>query len=115
MLRNMAGAEPRTIWVPQLEMQPFVPGAAVPGAPVLELVQKSDVVPHWPQTSQHALSRHGLRGEMSTPAAGLVVPGTCGPHTVPATAAGIGGVPVLMQMMVPTQMLLQPFHAHVFL
>lgn len=32
--------------VPQLEMQPLVPGAAVPGAPVLVLVQNSAVVPH---------------------------------------------------------------------
>lgn len=36
--------------VPQLEMQPFWPGADVPGAPVSDLdsVQKSALMPHWP-------------------------------------------------------------------
>ncbi len=36
--------------VPQLEMQPFSPGADVPGAPVSDLdsVQKSSLIPHWP-------------------------------------------------------------------
>jgi hypothetical protein len=36
--------------VPQLEIQPFSPGADVPGAPVdeLEMVQKSLLIPHWP-------------------------------------------------------------------
>ncbi len=37
------------ISVPQFEMHPLVPGAAVPGAPVVVLVQKSAVVPHCPQ------------------------------------------------------------------
>jgi hypothetical protein len=36
--------------VPQLEIQPFSPEAAVPGAPVAdsEMVQNSLVTPHWP-------------------------------------------------------------------
>ena len=36
--------------VPQLEIQPFSPGADVPGAPVgdFEMVQKSLLIPHWP-------------------------------------------------------------------
>lgn len=48
------------ISVPQLEMQPFVPAAAVPGAPVVDwvMVQNSEVVPHWPQISQQALRGH---------------------------------------------------------
>lgn len=49
-----------TMSVPQLEIQPFSPGAAVPGAPVLdlEMVQNSLVVPHWPQILQQALRGH---------------------------------------------------------
>lgn len=49
MRLNSAGG-PLEISVPQLEMQPFWPGAAVPGAPVVELegVQNSVVMPHWP-------------------------------------------------------------------
>lgn len=45
-----AGAEPMTMLVPQLEMQPFSPGADVPGAPVgdSDSVQKSLLIPHWP-------------------------------------------------------------------
>lgn len=45
-----AGAAPTTMSVPQLEIQPFSPGAAVPGAPVVdcEMVQNSLVIPHWP-------------------------------------------------------------------
>jgi hypothetical protein len=41
--------------VPQLDMQPLTPGAEVPGAPVLDLegVQKSGVMPHWPQISHY--------------------------------------------------------------
>lgn len=36
--------------VPQLEIQPFLLGADDPGAPVavLDLVQKSLLIPHWP-------------------------------------------------------------------
>ena len=83
--------------VPQLEIQPFVPGAAVPGLPVDVLVQKSGVVPHcncgqsgssycgyscaWrsltcPQTLQQAFRGHGFKVERSVPAAGSAVPGT---------------------------------------
>lgn len=48
MFRYVAGAPLLTMCVPQLEMHPLVPGWAVPGAPVLELVavQKSAVIPH---------------------------------------------------------------------
>jgi hypothetical protein len=54
------GALDVTMSVPQFEIQPFSPSAAVPGAPVveLEIVQNSVVVPHWPQISQHALRGH---------------------------------------------------------
>jgi hypothetical protein len=50
MLMYSAGAEPMTMLVPQLEMQPFSPGADVPGAPVgdSDSVQKSLLIPHWP-------------------------------------------------------------------
>lgn len=68
----------------------------------------------WPQTSQHALSGHGLSSEISEPPVGVLVPGFCGPHIAFATMAGIGGVPLDKQTMLPAQMLEQPFHAHVF-
>ena len=42
------------------------------------------------------------------------MPGTCGPHTVPGTGAGIGGVPEDTQMIVPAKMLEHPFHPQVF-
>ena len=47
---DAAGALPTTTSMPQLEMQPLVPGAEVPGAPVADsdLVQKSWLMPHWP-------------------------------------------------------------------
>jgi hypothetical protein len=50
MCINSAGAALLIISVPQFDMQPFWPGAAVPGAPVLEFdgVQNSAVMPHWP-------------------------------------------------------------------
>lgn len=43
------------ISVPQFDIQPFWFGAAVPGAPVLdsEMVQNSDVVPHWPTLAHY--------------------------------------------------------------
>ena len=44
-----------------------------------------------------------------------LVPGYCGPHTALASIAGIGGVPLLMQIILPTYRRLQPFQAHVFL
>jgi hypothetical protein len=47
--------------------------------------------------------------------AGLVLPGTSGPHTALATPAGMGGVPELKQTIVPTQMGEHPFQAQVFL
>jgi hypothetical protein len=48
MFLYVAGGLLSTILVPQFEIQPLVPGAAVPGAPVLDSdsVQKSVVVPH---------------------------------------------------------------------
>jgi hypothetical protein len=46
MFLYVAGGPLSTILVPQLEIQPLVPGAAVPGAPVPDGVQKSVVVPH---------------------------------------------------------------------
>ena len=86
--------------LPQLEMQPFCPGAEVPGAPLLALegVQKSDVTPHCPHLSQQAFRGHGLSVDQLVPAGGTGVLGTCGPQTVPATGAGKGGVPELRQM-----------------
>ena len=53
MLMDWAGADPMTMLVPQFEMQPFSPGADVPGAPVddLESVQNSAVMPHCPNLS----------------------------------------------------------------
>jgi hypothetical protein len=56
MFMNSEGAAASfTIEVPQLEIQPFDPDAAVPGAPVVELdgVQKSGVIPHCPQISHY--------------------------------------------------------------
>ena len=101
--------------VPQLEMHPLVPACAVPGAPVLVLEQNSAVVPHWPQTSQQAFSRHGFKFDRSVPAGGFTVPGTCGPQTAFATGAGMGGVPVLRHMLTPTQRSEHPFQPQVFL
>lgn len=75
--------------VPQLEMHPLVPLSAVPGAPTVVLVQNSDVVPHWPQTLQQALSGHGFKAERSLPLDTAGVPGTWGPHMALATGAGI--------------------------
>lgn len=47
-LKSALGADPVTISVPQFDMHPLVPPAAVPGAPVgdFDSVQKSEVVPH---------------------------------------------------------------------
>ena len=74
---SLGGSDVR-ISSPQLEMQPFSPGAAVPGAPVLEFdgLQKSPVVPHWPQMLQHALSGHSFSVLKSTSGGGGVVPFT---------------------------------------
>ena len=90
-----------TICVPQFEIQPLEPGAAVPGAPVLELdgTQKSFVVPHWPQILQHALSAHVFNVVKSVPAGALVVFGRWGPQTALGTGAGIGGYPVLKHIL----------------
>lgn len=89
-----------TIVVPQFEMHPLVPGFDVPGAPVLpELgVQKRGLVPHWPQTSQHAFNGHGLRSDSGVPWLGFGVLGTCGPHTAFGRDAGMGGSPELRQI-----------------
>ena len=67
----------------------------------------------WPQTSQHALRGQGLSMEMFVPAGGFGVPGTVGPQRALATAAGMGGVPVLRQMMIPTNRSSQPFQDQV--
>jgi hypothetical protein len=99
--------------VPQLEMHPFFPGAEVPGGPRDDFMQKSDVVPHWPQTLQQALSGHGLRSAMLTPEAGFVVPGFCGPQTAFWIGAGIGGAPELRHMLMPAYSKVQPDHPHV--
>lgn len=78
-----AGEAETLIWVPQLEMQPFCPAAAVPGAPVVEVdgVQNSVVVPHWPQMSQHALSGHSFNKVRFVPGGAIAVLLTWGPQT----------------------------------
>jgi hypothetical protein len=69
---------PEGTLMPQFEMQPFSPGAEVPGAPVVdfETVQKSLVIPHWPQMLQHAFSLHGFKSANLVPLVGFAVPGT---------------------------------------
>ena len=62
MLRKTAGAALRTMAVLQLEMQPLVPGAAVPGAPVRVSTQNSVVVPHYLFIRGEASVRGELRG-----------------------------------------------------
>jgi hypothetical protein len=102
---KLAGGEALfTISIPQLAIQPFDPGVAVPGAPVSAGLgmQKSCVVPHWPQTLQQALRGHEFRSARVDMSAGLLVPGTCGPQTALETGAGIGGEPVERQMLPPT-------------
>ncbi len=64
---------------------------------------------------QHALSGHGLSEARLVPAGGFWVPGTWGPHTVPCTGAGMGGVPVLRQMDCCACRRLQPPQPHVCL
>lgn len=91
------------ILVPQFDMQPFSPGGAVPGFPAgpVWFVQYLGVIPHWPQILQQTLSGQGLRAAMAVPLVGISVPGTVGPHTEFAIALGIGGSPVLRQMLKP--------------
>lgn len=91
----------------------MLPGCAVPGAPVSagSAIQKSVVIPHCPQISQHAFKGQGLRFARSDILAGAVVLGTCGPQTALAMGAGIGGVPVLKQITWPTYRL-QPDQPH---
>lgn len=67
----------------------------------------------WPQISQHALRGQGLSMDMFVPAGGVGVPGTVGPQKALATAAGIGGVPVLRQITIPTNRSSQPFQDQV--
>lgn len=116
---DWAGADPTTISVPQLEIQPFSPGADVPGAPVddCEIVQKSLLIPHWPclfykrlisyckaqigkqgAHTQQALSGQGFRLASVIAGPGCEVPGFCGPQTALEIGAGIGGAPVLRQI-----------------
>jgi hypothetical protein len=103
--RNSSGpSESLVIAIPQFEIHPPVPDAAVPGLPVVDSVsvQNSGVIPHSPQTSQHALRGQGFNPAQkaySVPFA--VVPGICGPHTAFSTADGNGGSPVLRQMFSP--------------
>jgi hypothetical protein len=119
MLIDWAGADPTTMSVPQLEIQPFWPGADVPGAPVddCEMVQKSLLIPHWPYLfymgdrlavakrklgrgthTQQALRGQGFRLASVIPGPGWVLPGFCGPQMALVIGAGIGGAPVLRQM-----------------
>ena len=60
-----------------LHIQPLVPGAAVPGAPVSDSdsTQKSAVVSHCPQMLQQTFKGHGLSKARSMPVVGLLVPG----------------------------------------
>jgi hypothetical protein len=101
MVRVSLGASDVIMSVPQLEIHPFSPGAAVPGAPVDELegLQKSPVVPHWPQILQHAFNGHWFKVLKSVLGGALTVSFTCGPQTAFGTLAGIGGYPVLRQIL----------------
>jgi len=103
--------------MPQSAMQPFEPFFAVPGAPLFdfEMIQKSAVVPHWPHILQQTLSGHGFISVMLVPDDGLCVPGTVGPQTAFVTGAGIGALPELRHMLMPTKSSEQPFQPHVFL
>lgn len=116
-MKDAGGLPLLTISVLQLEMHPFEPGAAVPGALVSahDGVQKSEVVPHCPQMLQQELSGHGLREANSVFPDGGSVPGTCGPQTVFTTAAGIGGFPVMRQIFWPIYRRRQPIHPQVCL
>jgi len=56
-------ADPTMMLVPQLDIHPFVPSAAVPGAPVGDsvIVQNSAVIPHYSGSqSQYGLFRKFL-------------------------------------------------------
>lgn len=59
-LINCEGLEPLKISVPQLEIHPFFPGCEVPGGPSDDLIQKSEVMPHWPHKLQQAFRGHVL-------------------------------------------------------
>lgn len=85
-----------TMSMPQLAIQPFDPGVAVPGPPPGTGLgmQKFSSIPHCPQTLQQALRGHGLRVARSFMLAGLRVPGTWGPQMALANGAGMGGEPV---------------------
>ncbi|KAH8629875.1 glycoside hydrolase family 18 protein [Alternaria alternata] len=74
MISRTSGVMGALWWMGYL--QPFLPGAEVPGAPVsdLEITQKSSVMPHWPQILQQTFSGQGLRVARSVPADGWVVP-----------------------------------------
>jgi hypothetical protein len=72
-------------------------------------MQKSCVVPHFPQMLQHAFSGQGLSEAQSTLLlpAGFFVPGFVGPQTAEGTAAGNGGSPSLTQNLARGNILLQ--------
>jgi hypothetical protein len=76
---------PTIIDCPQFEMQRFWPVS----------VQKSGVVPHWPQISQHTFKGQGFRfakvSRVILLPLGAVVFGFCGPHIALEMGAGIGG------------------------
>ena len=96
-------------------MQPFVPGAAVPGAPTgaRVSVQNSATVPHWPQISQQALRGQGFSSPRAVEMEGVVVPGTAGPHTALGSGDGSGEKPLLKQIVCPSWRSLQPIHPQV--
>lgn len=103
--------------VPQLDMQPLLPGCAVPGAFVSagSGVQKSEVIPHWPQISQQAFKRHGFNADQVEGFVVGVVPFTCGPQRAFGRFTGKGGFPVLRHITAPICRSEQPIQPHVWL
>lgn len=116
-MKPTAGIVLLVMSVPQFEIQPFWPGGAVPGLPEgpVTLVQYSGVIPHWPQILQHAFNGHWFKFDRAVPFVGCFVPGTVGPHTALLTGLGIGGAPVLRQMLSCARRLPHPNQPHVVL
>jgi hypothetical protein len=71
-------------------------------------VQKSMVIPHWPNMLQHAFKGHGFKPGRVDMLDGVSVPLTCGPQTAFGSVAGIGGEPGPRHMMLPTARLSHP-------
>lgn len=94
---------------------PFVPGGEVPGFPdgPLFSVQKSALMPHWPQILQQTFNGQGFRSVRFWPDDGATDPGFVGPQTAFDTGAGIGGLPLERHMLTPTMMLPHPVHPQV--